>query len=72
MLSEEETNIRIARRVQSEARKQNKQKQQKRLRMAQEIQRKLEELDVKQRELEERGVLVEKAMRGEGPGESNR
>ncbi|XP_043519150.1 F-actin-monooxygenase Mical isoform X4 [Frieseomelitta varia] len=38
----------------------------KRLRMAQEIQRKLEETEVKQRELESRGVSVEKALRGEG------
>jgi D-ribose pyranose/furanose isomerase RbsD len=37
-----------------------------RLRMAQEIQRQLEELEVKQRELEQRGVSVEKALRGEG------
>jgi hypothetical protein len=36
--------------------------------MAQEIQRQLEELEVKQRELEERGVSVEKALRGEGMG----
>lgn len=34
--------------------------------MAQEIQRKLEETEVKQRELESRGVSVEKALRGEG------
>lgn len=33
--------------------------------MAQEIQRKLEETEVKTRELETRGVLVEKALRGE-------
>lgn len=33
--------------------------------MAQEIQRKLEEAEVKTRELEERGVVVEKALRGE-------
>jgi CHASE3 domain sensor protein len=39
-----------------------------RLRMAQEVQRQLEELEVKQRELEERGVSVEKALRGEGMG----
>ena len=36
--------------------------------MAQEIQRKLEETEVKTRELEERGVLVEKALRGEVEG----
>lgn len=34
--------------------------------MAQEIQRKLEETEVKQRELESRGVSVEKSLRGEG------
>lgn len=39
-----------------------------RLRMAQEIQRQLEELEVKQRELEQRGVTLEKALRGEGAG----
>lgn len=33
--------------------------------MAQEIQRKLEETEVKTRELEERGVGIEKALRGE-------
>ncbi|XP_012287376.1 F-actin-monooxygenase Mical isoform X2 [Orussus abietinus] len=43
-----------------------RQAQLKRLRMAQEIQRKLEETEVKQRELEVRGVSVEKALRGEG------
>ncbi|KAG0711105.1 [F-actin]-monooxygenase MICAL3 [Chionoecetes opilio] len=40
----------------------------KRLRMAQEIQRQLEECEVKTRELEERGVAVEKALRGEAGG----
>ena len=33
--------------------------------MAQEIQRQLEECEVKTRELEERGVATEKALRGE-------
>lgn len=33
--------------------------------MAQEIQRKLEETDVKTRQLERRGVAIEKALRGE-------
>ncbi|KAK7067266.1 [F-actin]-monooxygenase mical3 [Halocaridina rubra] len=42
----------------------------KRLRMAQEIQRQLEECEVKTRELEERGVAVEKALRGENEGAS--
>lgn len=36
--------------------------------MAQEIQRQLEELEVKQRELEKQGVDVEKAIRGEESG----
>ncbi|XP_032669621.1 F-actin-monooxygenase Mical isoform X2 [Odontomachus brunneus] len=48
-----------------------RQAQLKRLRIAQEIQRKLEETEVKQRELENRGVSVEKALRGEGDS-SNR
>ncbi|XP_046409938.1 F-actin-monooxygenase Mical isoform X1 [Neodiprion fabricii] len=48
------------------AKRQARQTQLKRLRMAQEIQRKLEETEVKQRELESRGVSVEKALRGEG------
>ncbi|KYB28223.1 Protein-methionine sulfoxide oxidase Mical-like Protein [Tribolium castaneum] len=50
------------------ARKAARQAQLKRHRMAQEIQRKLEETEVKTRELEERGVLVEKALRGEVDG----
>ncbi|XP_067675060.1 F-actin-monooxygenase MICAL3-like isoform X3 [Haliotis asinina] len=58
---------RVSRRIQKAAVKQQKQAEQKRLRMAQEIQRKLEEVDVKQRELEQRGIIVEKALRGEGP-----
>jgi hypothetical protein len=67
-MTEEELNLKIARRVQSAARKQLKQKEQKRVRIAQEIQRQLEEVDVKQKELEERGVVVEKALRGDGDG----
>jgi len=46
----------------------------KRLRMAHEIQRQLEELEVKQRELETRGVELEKAIRAEnstGGGENS-
>ena len=40
----------------------------KRLRMAQSIQRQLEEMEVKQKELEDQGVLLEKALRGEDGG----
>ncbi|XP_017769097.1 PREDICTED: protein-methionine sulfoxide oxidase Mical isoform X2 [Nicrophorus vespilloides] len=47
------------------ARKAARQSQLKRHRLAQEIQRKLEETEVKTRELESRGVKVEKALRGE-------
>ncbi|XP_044752612.1 F-actin-monooxygenase Mical isoform X2 [Coccinella septempunctata] len=43
----------------------------KRHRMAQEIQRKLEETEVKTKELEDKGVMIEKALRGEdGEGSS--
>eukprot|EP00106_Octopus_bimaculoides_P005041 XP_014772483.1 PREDICTED: protein-methionine sulfoxide oxidase MICAL3-like isoform X3 [Octopus bimaculoides] len=52
--------------IQQAARKQQKRQQQQRLRRAQEIQRRLEEVDVQQKELEDRGVIVEKALRGEG------
>lgn len=37
-----------------------------RLRIAQEIQREQEEIEVKLKDLEGRGVLIEKALRGEG------
>jgi hypothetical protein len=47
-----------------------RQSQRKRLRIAQEVQRKLEELDVKLKTLEAEGVEVEKKLRGEG-GEEN-
>ncbi|VVC28632.1 Hypothetical protein CINCED_3A006155 [Cinara cedri] len=47
-----------------------RQSQRKRLRMAQEIQRKLEELDVKLKILEAEGVEVEKKLRGEGDEEN--
>lgn len=59
----------LTRKVQHAARRQQKQREQKRLRMAQEIQRRLEEVDVKQRELEERGVKVERSIRNEGAGQ---
>ncbi|XP_075230340.1 molecule interacting with CasL isoform X2 [Lycorma delicatula] len=47
------------------SRRMARQAQLKRLRMAQEIQRQLEEVEVKQKELEAQGVLIEKAIRGE-------
>lgn len=39
--------------------------------MAQSIQRQLEEIEVKQKELEEQGVRLEKALRGEDGGEQH-
>ncbi|KAG5890932.1 hypothetical protein JTB14_019873 [Gonioctena quinquepunctata] len=56
----------------SKAKRASRQVQHKRLRMAQEIQRKLEETEVKTKELELRGVLVEKALRGEDNGASTK
>ncbi|XP_058883535.1 protein-methionine sulfoxide oxidase mical3a-like isoform X20 [Acipenser ruthenus] len=63
--TEEELNAKITRRVQKAARRQAKQEELKRLHRAQIIQRQLEQVEEKQRQLEERGVAVEKALRGE-------
>ncbi|KAK6314998.1 hypothetical protein J4Q44_G00145270 [Coregonus suidteri] len=70
---EEQLDARLTRRVQRAARKLAKQEQLKRLHRAQMIQRQLEQVEEKQRQLEERGVAVEKALRGEADywGESN-
>ncbi|XP_055367841.1 protein-methionine sulfoxide oxidase mical3a-like isoform X2 [Betta splendens] len=64
---EEEDNLdaQITRRVQRAARRQAKQDQLKRLHKAQMIQRQLQQVEEKQRQLEKRGVMVEKALRGE-------
>ncbi|CAB1313573.1 unnamed protein product [Coregonus sp. 'balchen'] len=63
--TEEELNAKLTRRVQKAARRQAKQEELKRLHRAQ--------VEEKQRQLEERGVAVEKALRGEADywGESN-
>lgn len=42
-----------------------------RLRMAQSIQRQLEEMEVKQKELEDQGVRLERTLRGEEGGTLN-
>ncbi|KAJ8269534.1 hypothetical protein COCON_G00121410 [Conger conger] len=63
--TEEQLNARLTRRVQKAARQQAKQEELKRLHRAQIIQRQLEQVEEKQRYLEERGVAVEKALRGE-------
>uniref|UniRef100_A0AAQ5XP17 BMERB domain-containing protein n=1 Tax=Amphiprion ocellaris TaxID=80972 RepID=A0AAQ5XP17_AMPOC len=62
---DEDLDTKITRRVQRAARRQAKQEQLKRLHKAQMIQRQLQQVEEKQRELEERGVMVEKALRGE-------
>lgn len=51
------------RREQSRIRSAMKQRESKRLRMAQSIQRELEEVAVKQADLEKEGIVVEKALR---------
>ncbi|KAM9481278.1 protein-methionine sulfoxide oxidase mical3a isoform 20-T21 [Clarias gariepinus] len=65
MYTEEELNAKLTRKVQKAARRQAKQEELKRLHRAQIIQRQLEQVEEKQRQLEERGVAVEKALRGE-------
>ncbi|XP_075066799.1 F-actin-monooxygenase MICAL3 isoform X16 [Mixophyes fleayi] len=63
--TDEELNMKLTKRVQKAARRQAKQEELKRLHRAQIIQRQLEQVEEKQRQLEERGVAVEKALRGE-------
>uniref|UniRef100_H2T360 F-actin monooxygenase n=1 Tax=Takifugu rubripes TaxID=31033 RepID=H2T360_TAKRU len=63
--TEEELDAKLTRRVQRAIRRQAKQEELKRLHRAQIIQRQLEQVEEKQRQLEERGVAVEKALRGE-------
>lgn len=46
--------------------KASRQAELKRLRIAQEIQREQEEIEVQIKELEARGVIIEKVLRGEG------
>uniref|UniRef100_A0A8C4WQI1 F-actin monooxygenase n=1 Tax=Eptatretus burgeri TaxID=7764 RepID=A0A8C4WQI1_EPTBU len=65
VFTEEELNAKLTRRVQRAARKQAKQDELKRLHRAQIIQRQLEEVEEKQKTLEQHGVAVEKAIRGE-------
>jgi len=48
-----------------------REKEMKRLRIAQEIQRQLEEVELKQKDVEQRGVAIEKSLQGEGSGESD-
>ncbi|XP_047660156.1 protein-methionine sulfoxide oxidase mical3b isoform X20 [Tachysurus fulvidraco] len=63
--TEDELDAKLTRRVQRAARRQAKQEELKRLHRAQIIQRQLEQVEMKQRQLEEKGIAVEKALRGE-------
>ncbi|XP_070538994.1 F-actin-monooxygenase Mical-like isoform X2 [Ptychodera flava] len=69
--TEEELNEKLTKKVQKAARKQHRQQELRRLRMAQEIQRHLQEVEVKQRMLEDRGVELEKSFRGESSDEKD-
>ncbi|XP_037615799.1 protein-methionine sulfoxide oxidase mical3b isoform X3 [Sebastes umbrosus] len=62
---DEDLDAKITRRVQRAARRKAKQEQLKRLHKAQMIQMQLQQVEERQRQLEERGVMVEKALRGE-------
>jgi len=55
----------LARRQQKVARRKQREKELCRLHLAQEIQRQLEEVEQRQREIEQQGIAVEKALRGE-------
>ncbi|XP_028307388.1 F-actin-monooxygenase MICAL3-like isoform X3 [Gouania willdenowi] len=55
----------VSRRVRRASQKQARQEQLKRLHKAQMIQRQLQQVEEKQKHLEEQGVMVEKALRGE-------
>ncbi|XP_037316029.2 protein-methionine sulfoxide oxidase mical3a-like [Pungitius pungitius] len=70
---DKDLDAKITRRVQRAARRKAKQEQLKRLHKAQMVQRQLQQVEEKQRQLEDRGVMVEKALRGEADywGESN-
>ncbi|XP_053364272.1 protein-methionine sulfoxide oxidase mical3b isoform X1 [Clarias gariepinus] len=64
-VTEEELDAKLTRKIQRAARRQAKQEELKRLHRAQIIQRQLEQVEMKQRQLEEKGIVVEKALRGE-------
>ncbi|XP_046728913.1 protein-methionine sulfoxide oxidase mical3b isoform X3 [Silurus meridionalis] len=63
--TQDELDAKLTRRVQRAARRQAKQEELKRLHRAQIIQRQLEQVEMKQKQLEEKGIAVEKALRGE-------
>ena len=69
-LTEEEL-AKLLKKQQRAAQRRQREQELKRLRMAQEIQRQLEEVEIKQREVEKRGVTIERALRGDGSGKEN-
>ena len=70
-LTEEEL-AKVLKKQQRAAQRRQREQELKRLRMAQEIQRQLEEVEIKQREVEKRGVTIERALRGDGSGKENK
>lgn len=64
LLSEEEV-AKLKKRQQRAAKRKQREKEVKRLHAAQEIQQKLEEVEMRQREIERLGVEIEKALNGE-------
>lgn len=67
-MDEEDRGKQIKKQQKVAARRQ-KEQELKRLRMAQEIQRQLDEVEIKQRQVEMKGIAIERALRGEGPGQ---
>ncbi|KAK2182204.1 hypothetical protein NP493_363g01004 [Ridgeia piscesae] len=65
-LSEDEC-ARLHKKQAKAALRKRREQEQQRLHVAQQIQRQLEEVEVKQREVEKRGVVIERVLRGDGP-----
>ena len=68
---DEETASRHRRRQQKAALRKQREKELCRLHIAQEIQRQLQEVEQRQRDVEHRGIIIEKLLRGESPGQSS-
>jgi hypothetical protein len=68
---DEEALARHRRRQQKAALRKQREKELCRLHIAQEIQRQLVEVEQRQREVEQRGIIIEKLLRGENAGGFN-
>ena len=66
-LSEDESTRLHKKQTKAALRKRREQEQQ-RLHVAQQIQRQLEDVEMKQREVEQRGVIIERVLRGDTSG----